>query len=154
MAKSKSQKQNKIPLPRSVQRLFPNVDYAVDATDSIELSVNRSDCKGAKKLDPTNCAMARAAQRELHADAAIIGISTSYIIKNNVATRYQTPDSVRSEIVSFDRHSDFTPGDYYLIPKSPSTKFGTGKPGNTGRKNKTAKRKVHHSARVRILAKG
>jgi len=153
MAKAKSVK-----LPSSIRKMFPNVTSAVDASKPVEVSVSKKDCTDAKKLDPTECALARAAKRELHVDGVIIGMSSSYIIHGTVAIRYHTPESVQREIVSFDRHQDFEPGDYHLVPKSPSNTFGqTRKRDNRGRKggaNKTAKRKVHTSARVRVLPKG
>lgn len=142
----------KFPLPRSLRTLFPNVEFAVDASKPVEISVDAEDCKKGKKLDPTECALAKAAKRELHADAVIIGMNTSYIIKGNQAVRFSTPESVTREIVSFDRNQDFAPGDYYLNPKSPTARLGVKQ--NLGGKNKTAKRKIHKVARVRMLAKG
>lgn len=142
-----------IKLPRSVKRLFPNVEHCVDATKPVEVSVNRRDCKEAKRLNPSECALAKAARRELHADGVIIGMSTSYIIRGKQAIRFDTPGSVKREIVSFDRHQDFAPGDYYLTPKSPTGRLGQYNKTRTN-KNKEIKRKYHHSARVRILPKG
>ena len=57
-----------------------------------------------------------------------------------------------------DRHDDFAPGDYYLPPYSPSLQLGEQKnhkrtPHDSG-KNKSARRKVHMSVRVRIFPKG
>lgn len=150
-------KKNYVSLPRSIKTLFPEVDYAVDATKSVEVIVEAKDCKEAKKANPTECALAKAAKRELRADAVIIGLSTSYIIKDNKAIRFATPMSVQREIVSFDRNQDFQPGEYYLTPKSPSSKLGENycrrKDGTHGG-NKGARRKIHKSARVRILQKG
>lgn len=145
-----------ITLPRSIRRLFPNVTKAFDADKPVEVSVSRKDCKGAKKKDATECALARAARRDLQADGVIIGISSSYVIKGNNAYRFATPESVKREIVSFDRHQDFAPGDYYLTPKSPSARLGAKSSGGGGGggKNKIARRKIHHSARVRVLPKG
>ena len=143
----------KVSLPRSVKKLFPNVDICIDATKSVFVSVSRKDCKGAEKLNPTSCAMAIAAKRELQVEGVIIGISTSYLIKGNKAIRFATPESVQREIISFDRHQDFAPGDYYLKPKPPSMKLGMASHPNRS-KNKQAKRKVHGSARVRVLATG
>ena len=149
----------KIKLPRAVSRLFPQVLHAVDATKSIEISVSQKDCKDAIKKNASECALARAAKRELHADGVIIGMSSSYIIKGNKAIRYHTPESVQREIVSFDRHHDFASGDYVLPPKSPANRFGTAR--ETSKRNrsskggsKTVKRKIHTSARIRILPKG
>ncbi len=141
-------------LPRSLKKLFPQVETSVDADYPIEVLVNQDDCDGATQLDPTNCALARAAKRDLKADAVVIGLNTSYIIRGKNAVRFATPERVSREIVSFDRHHDFEPGNYKLIPKAPtsrlwqSTQYNKPKGGGA---NKTATRKVHHSARVRIL---
>lgn len=158
--KKKPSKPKSILLPRSVRRLFPDVKFAVDADRSIEVSVEPKDCKEAVSLNPSECALARAARRELKADGVIIGLGASYVIRGDRAVRYETPESVRREIVSFDRHHDFAPGNYVLPPKSPSVRFGVvtrnkpiirnDKPGDP----KTAKRKVHQSVRVRKLPAG
>jgi hypothetical protein len=144
-------------LPRSIRRMFPKVEFAVDAHSPVHVSVGEKDCKDAKKLNPMDCALARAAKRELKVDGVIIGMSTSYLIKGNKAIRFDTPQSVAREIVSFDRHGDFAIGDYHLTPKAPSNQFGThrDRPSNAGGANKDAKRRVHHqSARVRMLPRG
>ena len=82
----------------------------------------------------------------------------SYVIKGKSAIRFATPERVQREIVSFDRHQDFAPGEYHLTPKSPSSRLGKShrcekrRPGGAG---KTPKRKVHKSnVRVRLLEKG
>ena len=148
-------KPRRIKLPRSVKRLFPQVTSAIDSTKPVEVSVSAKDCRDAEKLNPSECALAHAAKRELHADAVIIGMSTSYVIKGKTAVRFHTPESVRREIVSFDRHQDFAPGDYYLTPKSPGSKLGVYPYKlRPNREQKPAKRKVHHSARVRVLVRG
>lgn len=145
-----------IKLPRSVKRAFPQVKTIVDATRAVEVSVNRRDCKVSKRLNATECALATAAKRELKSDGVIIGMGTSYVIKGSQAIRFETPESVQREIVSFDRHQDFAPGDYYLKPVSPSRKLNSGRSSNrTGGKDKNqSHRKIHHSARVRVIPKG
>jgi hypothetical protein len=147
-----AKKLRKIQLPSSLRRLYPQVERAYDADRPVEVSVGPKDCKDAKRLNPTECALAIATRRELKADAVIIGMSTSYIIKGNQAFRYATPESVAREIVSFDRHADFAPGDYHLAVKAPTAKFGASR-ANKGGVNKTARR--HHvQARVRVLPTG
>ena len=113
-----------VQLPKSVRRLFPNVTQAFDADKPVEISVKPRDCKESEKLNPAECALARAAKSEMKADGAIIGMSTSYIIRGNTAVRFATPESVQREIVSFDRHGDFEPGEYYLNPKPTSSRLG------------------------------
>lgn len=143
-------------LPRALREMFPEVKYAIDSDHVVEISVGQKDCKDAKKLNPAECALARAAKRELRADGVIIGLASSYVIKGKKAIRFATPESVKREIVSFDRHEDFAPGDYYLTPKSPTAQFGSQKrtpnPDMIG--TRPSRRKMHHSARVRFLPKG
>jgi len=147
-----------VKLPRSVKRLFPQVETVVDAELPVEIDVTAADCETSQRLNPAECAMAQAGRRELHADGVIIGISSSYVIKNKQALRFATPESVRREIVSFDRHKDFAPGMYNLVPKSPSTKLGMNTRYKDKRRrtsaDKVVKRKIHHSARVRFLPTG
>jgi len=144
-----------IRLPRSVRRLYPQVTTAYDADKPVEIAVNRKDCKDAERLNPSECALAHAAKRELKADGVIIGMSSSYVIKGTTAYRFATPDSVQREIVSFDRHQDFAPGEYYLTPKAPTNRFGTYTPRPKPTSGpKTVKRIHHASARVRVLPKG
>ena len=152
MSKKLSRKQT-VKLPRAIQRKFPNVMVVTDATKPVSVSVNKKDCKIATKRNPSECALAIAAKRELKVDGVIIGIGTTYLIKNNKAIRFGTPESVRREIVSFDRHQDFNPGEYYLVPKPPSNRLGkyVRRTLHAGGENKTAKRKYHYSARVRML---
>jgi len=152
MAK-KTRKKVKLPVPRSISRLYPNVKFCEEATKAINVDVSRNDCKVGRKSDPTECALAKAVKREFHADAAIIGMTTSYIIKDNKAIRYSTPDSVKREIISFDRHQDFEPGSYYLIPSSPANRLGSHRSSGKSGNHKT-RRVYHKTARVRILPSG
>src|SRR6267378_8137210 len=97
-----------------LQRLWPDVYTVEDAQENVIISVLDEDQK-ATRADPGDCALARACVREGIADAALIGKGISYLIKGNLATRYNTPESVAREIVSFDRHGDFAAGkDYHL----------------------------------------
>lgn len=156
MTKKRTKKQTKQPAPRSIRRIFPQVKYVKDATKAVEVHVKKTDCNSATKLDPMECALAKAAKREYHADAAVIGISSSYIIQGDTAIRYDTGNRISREIVSFDRHGDFAPGVYTLTPKSPTSRLGfknysgAKKPGS----NNQAKRKVHRTAKVRDLTTG
>lgn len=157
MTKKKRTRTTSVSLPRSVRRLFPNVTHAVDAKQAVEVTVETQDCRGAKRLNPSECALARAARREFKdIDGAIIGMATSYIIRGQEAIRFATPESVRREIVSFDRHDDFAPGEYYLTPKSPTARLGEDHRRRTSSSNpdKVVKRKVHNSVRVRALPSG
>jgi len=140
-------------IPRSIKRMFPNVTNIIDAKHAVEITVNTKDCKSGEALNPSECALAKAVKRQFHADAAIIGLGASYIIKGSKATRFHTPERIRREIVSFDRHNDFAEGTYTLVQKCPSLRLGarlSGKHKNDKRKHE-AKRHTVHSARVRVL---
>lgn len=150
----KTKKTKVIRLPRSIKKLFPKVEFAYDSDQAVDVDVQPRDCKGAEPLNPSECALARATKREFNCDGAVIGMSSSYIIKGNKAFRFATPVSVQKEIVSFDRHSDFSVGSYHLPPKPPTARFGAKDTHAGGGKNKNAKRKFHTSARVRVLARG
>jgi hypothetical protein len=149
--------------PRSIRKAFPQVQYVVDADKPMIVRVRKTDCDHAVPLDPSECALAKAAKREFHADAAVIGLSTSYVIKGNTAIRFESGERVAREIVSFDRHSDFAPGTYQLSPKSPTQKFAAQAEyarkyyrnrNKDKRENHEPVRKVHHTAKVRDLTTG
>ncbi len=136
-----------------VHKYFPNIEKIVDATESIQVEVTKKDLRSASKKDPKDCALARACKREKNADGAIIGISTSYIIKGNTATRYMTSTSIAREIVSFDRHGDFYPGKAYTLSSVPLSLHL-----RRGRKIKSVKRRKvadvvhqHRTANIRTL---
>lgn len=141
--------------PRSIRRAFPQVEHVIDAKRPVIVHVTDKDCKGAEPLNPTECALAKATKREFKVDAVVIGLSTSYLIKGKKAIRFVTGQAIAREIVSFDRHSDFQPGEYRLVPKSPGSSFEYhreyGKKRNSGvKKGKhSPKRKYHKTAKVR-----
>lgn len=147
---------NATKLPRAVKRLFPEVTKAVDSVENITVVVSRRDCKEGTKKDPNQCAMARAMKREYKADGAIIGLSYSYLIKGNTATRFKTPDSVQREIISFDRHQDFYPGTYELNKVPPQNRLGVKHEQKRGNGNpiKDVKKIVHRTGGVRVLPHG
>ena len=130
--------------PRSIKKAFPQVTTIIDAKKAVQIHVTDKDCKSAEPLNPTECAMARAAKREFKVDAVVIGVSTSYLIKGKKATRFNTPESVAREIVSFDRHSDFQPGNYQLVPKSPTNRLNHRSGPKKPNKNHQAIRQIHH----------
>lgn len=138
-------------VPRQIRQLFPSVTRCVDATEPVEISVTKKDCASGEKLSADECAMARAARRQMHADGACIGMSYSYIVSGTTAVRYATPASVAREITSFDRHGDFAPGEYLLSAIVPSQRLGRRhKRKHSGPKN--AKRIVHNeTVRVRTM---
>src|SRR5690348_14423454 len=138
-------KLNATKLPRSIKRLFPEVTECYDSDRPVDVDVSKKDVRDSKPLDPTQCAMAKAFKRSTNVDAAIIGIGSSYLIKGKTAIRFKTPNSVRTEIVGFDRYGDFEEGHYYLAPFSAGNRLGANaRSGKSKGTNKTSKtRKVH-----------
>lgn len=148
-------------LPRSVRRLFPQVTECYDSDRAVDVHVKAIDVKQSNPLHPSECAMAHAFKRETHAEGAIIGIGSSYLIHGTVAFRFKTPGSVQREIVTFDRHRDFREGHYYLVPPSPSAQLKAPKPAAKRGKAKrgggghhTQPRRIHKTEKVRVLESG
>jgi hypothetical protein len=141
-----------------VRKHFPNVTKVVDAKSPIRLNVTKADNVSGRKKDPQGCALAKACVRQLKADGAIINISTSYIIEGDVATRYETSETVAREITSFDRHQDFAEGkDYLLAAITPTRRFGARRDGGVGGP-RTSKKKgpiavmKHRTENIRVSA--
>jgi hypothetical protein len=143
---------NKSLIPRSLRRLFPNLKDVEDAKEGAVVTVRNRDTQEGKKMRPSECAMARAAVREHLADAAVIGLSYSYLIKGNKATRFKTSEAVAREITSFDRHHDFAPGSYSLQAVPPSSRLGADKRshGDDHGDQKRHKPIIHKGGTVRV----
>lgn len=69
-------------------------------------------------------------------DGVIISVYTAYLVKGKKATRYQLPQSVSREIISFDRGSKFYAGEYSLkvpsVPLGPQRRTGRSHGSGTG----------------------
>ena len=99
-----------------------------DATNHLVLEILPKDVKGATIKNPSTCVTARACQRQLGREARI-HLSRVYIKANggDIWYRYFVPESLRGEIVSFDRGGKFFPGTYTLSPPKPSGRLGADK---------------------------
>lgn len=95
-----------------VRKYHPEVNLVVDATKPLTISVTEKDSAAGSKKNPNGCALAKACERSF--DGAIISLSRAYMIKGRKAIRYQVPAAIARELVSFDRHQDFSPGEYTL----------------------------------------
>lgn len=144
----------KTKIPAAIRKQFPQVTKVRDARRTIEVNVLPIDATSGRKKDPNACALVKACLRERIADAAIIGLAYSWLIKKNVATRYKTSVGVSREITSFDRHQDFQPGkDYKLSKVSPRMRMGAKQWPKTGphKTKRVQTQRVHHTAHVRQL---
>lgn len=135
--------------PRSITRLFPNVNKLQEAKRPVAVEVTAKDVSRGKLKKHRECAMANAVCREWGADHAVIGMTYSYVIKGNTAVKFKTPATVTREIVSFDRSKKFEPGAYHLGPVSPGLTQDAAKKRVTAPKKATTK----HNAKRRIFHK-
>lgn len=138
-----------------VRVFFPQVDRVAFATKPVKIVVTEGDCSTGKKKDAANCAMAVACMRQEKVDGALIRPTTAYLVRGNLATKYEVPHSVRTEIVSFDRHQDFRPGEYQLSAVCPC--HTVARPAGKKRGHKMSGKKrvrplvTHHSEDLRGL---
>ena len=151
-----------MPLAKTIiKRDFPKVRKIVDATETLNITVLPQDAAQGRRKDPEGCALVRACVRQRIADAAIIGIGYSYLIRGDTAVRYKTSAAVAREITSFDRHQDFAPGVAYKLSKvGPSAQLGSREkfkyssgPHTTTKKEHPIVHKapVHQTSNVRVL---
>lgn len=106
-----------------VQQAFPYVNKVVDAKKDSVIEVTKRDTTSATVRNHKACAMAVACKRKLNLDGVIMSISTAYLIKDDIATRYLVPPSVSREITAFDRNAVFEPGEYRLKAATESSKL-------------------------------
>lgn len=138
-----------------VRKYYPQVTRVVEAKRDLQILVTPADSRRSTKKSPNTCALARACEREY--EGAIISMSVAYLVKGDKAMRYMVPAAVSREIVSFDRHQDFAPGDYKL--KAPATSQKLRPLGNRrlrpdrkgGKFYGSIKRRVHRTVGIRSL---
>jgi hypothetical protein len=107
-----------------VKTYFPKAEIVEDATNPAIVEVTTADNNNADVKSHRTCALAIACKRFFKADGVIIGLTTSWIVRGKVATRYRNAGTVSREITSFDRKAGFDTGLYILSPASPSNRLG------------------------------
>lgn len=111
----------------------------VDATEPIQVTINKRDITLGKKKNAHGCAAAIALCREHHADEAVVHFSRAYVRRGNTWYRYRVPQMLRSEVVAFDRGGEFQPGDYLLKAIEPAHKLNSRKRRNSSKGGSTPK---------------
>jgi hypothetical protein len=97
----------------------------VDPKSKVTLHITKADITKGNTKDPAACAAARCIMREIpECVEARVHLGRTYIKTKEKWLRYQTPESLRSEIIAFDRGGVFEPGVYELRPMSPSNRLG------------------------------
>lgn len=120
----------------------------IDATKPLQISISSKDAALGKTKDPGACAAARAIIRTItDVKSARVHLGRTYIEYKDKWIRYKTPESLKVEIVSFDRgaKAEYTTGDYTLYAPSPTDRLGM-RPKPTGATGGKHRRK--HIARV------
>lgn len=94
--------------------------------EPLKVEITAADIRNGDNKNPSACAAARSLVRcNPEIKEARVHLSRTYVKveKPNgkkVWVRYKTPESLRTEIVAFDRGGKFEPGLYYLKPLQPS----------------------------------
>lgn len=104
-----------------------------NAEKQVTLVITKDDVKFGDKKNPKSCAAAVACMRQLKATEARVHLSRTYVKIRGLWWRFQTPASLRGEIVAFDRGGSFEPGNYPLLLVPPSE---IGRPHNPERDKK------------------
>jgi hypothetical protein len=115
--------------------------------------VTDDDVVSSKKANSKHCALARAALRLPKVNAAYFFRSTAFLEYEDKMLRFNLPESVRREIVSFDRAQIFASGVYALAPMPPTmTRKAQNKYDRTKRKQRKATARVSPEAISKIAA--
>lgn len=130
-----------ITLAKEKDRMEINGKKVVNATKPLHLTITDNDVKKGATKDPGGCAAARAVIRTVpNCTKARVHLGCTYVEEGNKWLRYKTPDAIRTEIISFDRGANFTPGEYTLRPMPPSHRQRYGEAqGSATNKNRTKK---------------
>lgn len=120
----------------------------VDATRPLPVKITDADIKKGNTKDPASCAAALACLRKPACTEARVHIGRTYLKQGNKWVRYQTPRSLRSEIIAFDRGGSFAPGDFVLKPLPSGSRLGHYTHVSKNKNNKrprVAKKKSYHT---------
>jgi hypothetical protein len=123
---------------RAVQKFFPNVQNVEDGRDDVLVEVTSRDVAWAARKNHNHCALARACEKMVGVDGAIISRVCAYLIAGSTAIRYHLSTAAAREIMAFDRGAGFAPGEYLLKAVPKSNRFGVRSP-KAGRPSKAPK---------------
>ncbi len=107
-----------------VREFYPKVEKVRDAKQPLIIEVTKADAASRAAKSHVACALAVACKRRFHMEGVVISRSTAYLVKRNLALRFLLPNTLRSEIVAFDRGAQFSPGIYHLSAVPESRRLG------------------------------
>ena len=137
-----------------VRSYFPKVKWLKDATKPLMLEVTNVDSDNADVKTHKTCALAVCAKRTTRADGVIVGLTRSYIVHGEVATRYDNGNAIGRELTAFDRKAGFANGTYQLGVITESRRFGVPRkkrPMSPRTGNKDRRRFRHVTSGVRTV---
>ena len=112
----------------------------VNATKPVTITITPRDVASGDNKNPSACAAAKAAKHSIEeCISARVHIGRVYIEQDKKWVRYNTPDSLKQEIIAFDRGGTFAPGEYILRPIS----IGETAAGRLARKGSETNRNQH-----------
>lgn len=94
-----------------------------DALEGITLMPLACDVKGAKRLNPQQCVIARALSRVLKPEAVVVGRSMAFVVLDGLAVRFQVPMAAREAIEEFDTRGRVHRAPIALKPVPPSQRL-------------------------------
>ena len=123
-----------------------------NATESLVLHITGPDVKSARIKRPDFCVVAQAVKRETRAKQVRVHLGRVYVRTTGTHwTRYITPGSLRTEIISFDRGGSFSLGVHTLGKIGPVKTHHAGKTQSRHKKGKQIptgkKRRAYHSVK-------
>lgn len=124
----------------------------VNAAESLLLHITGADIKNARPKRPDFCVVALAVKREMHVKEVRVHLGRVYVKSSpHFWTRYITPGSLRTEIISFDRGGRFSIGVHTLGKFGPVKRAKAGKTQGTRNPAKPKptgkKRRAYHAVR-------
>lgn len=129
-----------------------NGKKVVDATRKVKIKITPRDATEGDNKNPSSCAAARAAKRDVpHCISARVHIGRVYIEQKDKWVRYNTPGSLRTEIIAFDRGGSFDPGEFELQPPPPSQTEEAQQERNRKRKSGISSGKNPRKVKVAII---
>lgn len=85
-----------------------------DAKEGLTLEVTADDIRHSNPKDPAGCAAAVAVMRQEGVTKALVHLSKVYIKRDKYWERYESPRSLRTEVIVFDRRGEFSPEEFML----------------------------------------
>lgn len=124
----------------------------VNATEKLTINVPPRLAQSKRRRNAYHCVFAEACNRLPEVAEAIIHLSTAYLRFEGEDhwTRFRVATRLRDQIVTFDRHGDFEPGEYSLSPIQPSHQATGRRQGTSGIGQGTEER----GKRKRVFIKG